>query len=77
MTAPTSITIKTAPTATITATASSGLPVTLTVSPTTVCTVSGLVVTGIAKGTCTVTANQAGNVNWKAATAVSKKITVK
>jgi hypothetical protein len=77
MTAPTKITIKTAPTATITATASSGLTVTLTASPATVCSISGVIVTGIKAGTCTVTANQAGNVNWKAATAVSKKITVK
>ena len=77
MTAPASITIKTAPTATITAAASSGLPVTLTATPATVCTVSGMVVKGIAKGSCSITANQAGNVNWKAAPAVTKKITVK
>jgi hypothetical protein len=74
---PTKITIKTAPTATITAAASSGLTVMLTASPATVCSVSGVIVTGIKAGTCTITANQAGNVNWKAAAAVSKKITVK
>ena len=43
------------------ATASSGLPVSLTSSTTAVCTASGLVITFVVAGTCTVTANQPGN----------------
>jgi hypothetical protein len=45
----------------LSATASSGLPVTITSTTTTVCTVSGTALTLVAAGTCSLTANQAGN----------------
>ena len=64
----------------ITATASSGLPVTLASTTTTICTVatdaSGTLVTMLAGGTCTITANQAGNTVYSAATAVSRSFTI-
>lgn len=58
------------------ATASSGLPVALASTTPTVCTVSGATVTPVAAGTCTVTADQAGDSNWAAADQVSRSITV-
>lgn len=45
----------------VTATASSGLPVSLASATGTVCAVSGTTVTALSAGTCTVTANQAGD----------------
>ena len=58
-------------TLTLTATASSGLPVTYDASSTpTVCTVSGNVASFIAAGNCTITASQAGNGSYAAATPV-------
>lgn len=66
-------------TATLSATASSGLTVSFTVSPSSVCTLSGSTVSYVGAGTCTVTASQAGNATWAAATdevqdvAVTKK----
>ena len=45
----------------------SGDPVTYTSLTTNVCTVSGNTVTGVALGTCTIAANQAGNANYNAA----------
>jgi hypothetical protein len=49
-------------TATLTASASSGLtPVTFASSTATVCTVAGATVTGVALGSCSITATQAGN----------------
>jgi N-acetylneuraminic acid mutarotase len=56
------------------ATASSGLPVTFTATGPESINGSTLTITGA--GTVTVTANQAGNGNYSAATAVSKAITV-
>ena len=47
----------------------SGNPVNLTSSTPSVCSVSGNTVTGIATGTCTITATQAGNTNYSAAQA--------
>lgn len=58
------------------ATASSGLPVTLVSSTTSICTVSGGNVTYLAAGTCTITASQSGNVNFFAAASVSQTFTV-
>jgi hypothetical protein len=58
------------------ATATSGLAVTLTSETSSVCTISGTTVTGIAAGTCTIAANQAGNANYNAAAQVTKNITV-
>lgn len=60
---------------TVTTTAS-GLTTTLGSSTPTVCSVSGNTVTLLAAGTCTLTANQAGNDHYAAATEVTKNITV-
>ncbi len=61
---------------TISATASSGLPVTFNSNTTSVCTVSGGTVTILAAGTCTITASQAGNASYSAATPVAQSFTV-
>ncbi len=67
-------------TLTLTATASSGFPVTYTSSTTTVCTVSGSIATFAkvtAAGTCTITASQPGdNLYFAAATPVTVSFTV-
>jgi hypothetical protein len=57
------------PTYTVTATATSGLPVTFTIDPSAsaVCTISGSTVSFIGAGTCVIDANQAGNANYNAA----------
>jgi len=61
---------------TVSATATSGLPVTFTSTTTGICTVSGNTVTGIAAGTCTIAANQSGNANYNAAPQVTQSITL-
>ncbi|MCV6636308.1 choice-of-anchor D domain-containing protein [Candidatus Albibeggiatoa sp. nov. NOAA] len=62
---------------TLSATADSGLSVTSFASSTTnVCTVSGTTLSFIAEGTCTVTADQAGDSNYNTATQVSSNILV-
>ena len=64
---------------TVTATASSGLPVTFSATPTSVCTSSGTngaTITLKATGTCTVQANQAGNATVNPAPAVSRSFAV-
>lgn len=61
-------------TATLAATASSGLPVTFASTTPTVCTTggtNGATLTTVILGTCTVTATQAGNANFAAATPVT------
>jgi alpha-tubulin suppressor-like RCC1 family protein/phosphodiesterase/alkaline phosphatase D-like protein len=64
-------------TTTVSATASSGLAVTFDSSATpTICSVSGFTVTGVAAGTCTITANQAGNANYGAAAQVSQSFSI-
>src|SRR5579875_2338007 len=57
------------PTYTVSATASSGLPVTMSIdaSATSVCSISGSTVSFIGAGTCVIDANQAGNANYLAA----------
>jgi hypothetical protein len=60
----------------INATASSGLPVNFTSSTPSICTVSGSTVTVIASGVGTITASQAGNADFSAATPVSQSFTV-
>jgi outer membrane protein OmpA-like peptidoglycan-associated protein len=55
----------------LTASATSGLPVTFTSSTPSVCTVSGSTVTILGPGTCTITAQQGGNGSWAAATPVT------
>jgi hypothetical protein len=62
--------------ATLSATASSNLAVTLASSTPTVCTLSGTTLSFAAVGTCTITANQAGNNDYNAATQVSANIVV-
>jgi hypothetical protein len=58
------------PTYNVTATATSGLAVTLTIDATasTVCSIAGSTVSFIGSGTCLIDANQAGNANYTAAT---------
>jgi hypothetical protein len=61
---------------TLSATASSGLAVTFGSSTPAICTVAGSTVTYLIGGTCTVTANQAGDDDYSAATQVTTNITV-
>ena len=61
---------------TLSATASSGLPVTFSTTTPTVCTVSGTTLTLLTTGTCTVDANQAGNANYSPAPQVQQSFTV-
>ncbi|MGC9197675.1 MAG: hypothetical protein ACP5E5_01920 [Acidobacteriaceae bacterium] len=63
-------------TTTLTATASSGLAVSFTASPSTVCTVSGDTLTAVSAGTCMVTASQPGDSAYAAATSVPQTITI-
>ena len=63
-------------TGTVTATATSGLPVTYSSATPSVCTVSGSTVTGGSAGTCIIAADQAGNANYTAAPQVTQNITV-
>ena len=51
----------------VTATANSGLAVTFSSSTPGVCTMAGATVTGVANGTCTIVASQAGNATYAAA----------
>jgi hypothetical protein len=60
----------------VTATASSGLPVSFTSGTPGVCTVSGNIVTLLKGGGCSITANQAGNTNYAAATPVTRSFQV-
>ena len=57
-------------------TASSGLPVTLTSTTTGVCTVSGMLVTLVGGGTCTLTVNQGGSDLFVPAATVTGSFTV-
>ena len=61
---------------TLSATASSGLPVSFASTTTSVCTVSGTTATLVAVGTCTIQATQAGNANYSAAMPVSQNFQV-
>ena len=61
---------------TVSATASSGLPVSFASTTLTVCTVAGNTVTLVAVGACTIQATQAGNSNYAAATAVNQSFQV-
>jgi hypothetical protein len=60
---------------TLTATATSGLPVTYSATGA-ACSVSGSVATLLVVGTCTITASQSGGGNYQAATPVSIQLTV-
>jgi streptogramin lyase len=61
---------------TVSATASSGLPVSFNSQTTSVCAVSGSLVTLVAVGTCTIQATQAGNATYAAATPVNQSFQV-
>ena len=61
---------------TLVATASSGLPVSFTSQTMSVCTVSSATATFLTTGTCSITASQAGNATYAAATPVSQSFTV-
>ncbi len=63
-------------TTTVSATASSLLAVDFTSATPGICSVSGSTVTGIAAGSCTIVADQAGNANYNPAVQTSKSITV-
>lgn len=63
-------------TATVSATASSGLAVTFSSLTPSICSVSGNTVTDVAAGTCTIAADQAGNTTYSAATEVTQSITI-
>ena len=60
----------------VSATASSGLPITFASTTPAVCTVAGSTVNLISAGTCTIQATQAGNTTFAAATPVSTSFTV-
>ena len=61
----------------VSATASSGLPVSFASLTPTICTVSGSTVTLVATGTCTIRATQAGNGSFNPAPPVSQSFAVK
>jgi len=61
---------------TLTATASSGLTVAFASTTSTVCSVSGTTLTILKPGSCSVTASQAGNGNYTAATSVPQSFSV-
>ncbi len=60
----------------ISATASSGLPVSFASTTQSVCTVSGSTLTPLAAGTCSITATQAGNASYSAATPVTQSFVI-
>ena len=61
---------------TLSASASSGLPVSFSSGTTPVCTVAGSVVTTVAAGPCTITASQGGSARYAAAPDVSRSFQV-
>jgi len=61
---------------TLSATASSGLAVTLDAEPTNVCALSGTTLSFVGLGTCTVTADQAGDATYLPASQVTQNIVV-
>jgi hypothetical protein len=63
-------------TATLRATASSGLVVSLASSTTEICRVSGFTLTGVAAGLCTLTANQTGNASFSPAPQVTQSFSI-
>ncbi len=63
-------------TASLSATASSGLTVGFAASPSTVCTVSGTTLTAVNTGSCMITASQTGNSTYAAAGSVTHTISI-
>lgn len=57
-------------------TTSSGLSITFASTTPSICSTSGITVSLLAAGTCTITANQAGNDNFNAATQVTRSFTI-
>src|SRR5437588_85605 len=66
------------PTYTVTATASSGLPVSLSIDATStgICTISGSTVSFTAAGACTIDADQAGNAGYQPAPQAQQSFSV-
>jgi hypothetical protein len=66
------------PSYTVTATATSGLPVTLTIDPnsTSICSIAAATITFTALGTCRINANQAGNSNYEPAPQTQQSLSV-
>lgn len=63
-------------TASVSATSSAGLAVTLVAMPSSTCTLSSGTVSYSGTGTCTITATQPGDATWAAATSVVRTVTV-
>lgn len=63
-------------TGTVSATATSGLPVSLSSSPPSVCTLTGSLVVGVGVGICTITATQAGDAVYASAAPVLQAFSV-
>ncbi len=61
---------------TVSATASSGLPITFASTTTPICTVSGSTVTLVGAGTCSIVASQAGNTNFSPAPQITQSFSV-
>jgi hypothetical protein len=62
--------------ATVSATASSGLAVSFSSTTPNICTLSGNTANGVAVGTCTIAADQAGNSSYSAASEITQSIQV-
>jgi hypothetical protein len=60
----------------VSASASSGLPVTFSSSTARTCTLSGNTVTGVSPGLCTITANQAGDTGYLPAPQMTQSFTI-
>ncbi len=75
-TLPTSVTYSPNGTVPLSYNSTSGLTVTLANLTPDVCTISGTTLTLPSAGTCTVMANQAGNINYNAAPSVSRTLTI-
>jgi hypothetical protein len=74
-TAPANVTVGT--TGTVSATGGpSGSPIVFASTTPSTCSVSGATVTGVAAGTCTISANQAGNANYNAAPQVTQSFAI-
>jgi outer membrane protein OmpA-like peptidoglycan-associated protein len=56
--------------------ATSSLTIAMTVNSAGICSVASLVVTAVAQGTCSLTANQSGNNDWNSASSVTRTFTI-
>ena len=74
-TSPTSV-VALPPSYTLSATATSALPVTFTATPSTICTVSGSTLRLVSSGACSVTANQKGSAYYASAPAITQTISI-